>query len=82
MKSPYQDPAVTGGRRACGRPPAGGQGMNTPKRKGTRAELVAELAGLSLRRVRRIVDGKLVMVTLINLPDEYPHQPTNKGGEA
>lgn len=46
--------------------------MNTPKRKGTRAELVAELAGLSLRRVRRMVNGKPIMVTLIDLPDEYP----------
>ena len=76
MKSPYQDPAVTGGRRACGRPPAEGQGMNTPKRKGTRAEL----AGLSLRRVRRMVNGKPVLVTLIDLPGEYP-EPV-KGGEA
>ena len=54
--------------------------MNTPKRKGTRAELVAELAGLSLRRVRRMVNGKPVLVTLIDLQGEYP-EPV-KGGEA
>ena len=80
MKSPYQDPAGAGDRRACGRPPAEWQGMNTPKRKGTLAELVAELAGLSQRRVRRMVNGKPVLVTLIDLPGEYP-EPV-KGGEA
>lgn len=55
--------------------------MRTTKQKASPGFL-AELADLSLRRVRRIVDGKPVMVTLINLPDEYPHQPTNKGGKA
>ena len=55
--------------------------MRTTKQKAS-PEFLAELADLSLRRVRRIVDGKPVMVTLINLPDEYPHKPTNKGGKA
>lgn len=54
--------------------------MRTTKQKSP--EFLAELADLSLRRVRRIVDGKPVIVTLINLPDEYPHKPTNKGGKA
>ena len=55
--------------------------MRTTKHKANPAFL-AELADLSLRRVRRIVDGKPVMMTLINRPDERPHQPSNKGGKA
>ncbi len=50
------------------------------KQKATRAEFLAELDDLSLRRVRRIVNGKPVIVTLIDLPHEYPRQPA-KGGE-
>ncbi|MCD6616747.1 hypothetical protein [Aeromonas veronii] len=50
------------------------------KRKATRPEFLAELTALSLRRVRRMVNGKPVMVVLIDLPDEYP-QPV-KGGKA
>ncbi|MCX7132421.1 hypothetical protein [Aeromonas sp.] len=55
--------------------------MRTTKQKAS-PEFLAELADLSLRRVRRIVNGKPVMVTLISQPDELPHQPTNKGDKA
>jgi len=38
--------------------------MSTTKHEGTRAELEAQLAELSLRRVRHEVNGEAVMVTL------------------
>ncbi|WP_439841676.1 hypothetical protein [Aeromonas taiwanensis] len=54
--------------------------MKAIKQKGTMAEFQAELAELSLRRVRRMVNGKPVLVTRVDLPDEYP-QPV-KGDKA